>query len=553
MLLAPLVHVNLTIPGNCRGPSCGNRSGDPDAFGCGFSGNEWSSFVETYHSAITEVLKGVQAAGVPVNLFALGTGLSCAVARAGPALAASVLPMLRAHALVERVTFALSEPAVFAGLGLPDWTQGGSAFEWIGQLDVLGCLGQFALRTPTTNATVEQIVAAWRAGPLDTLAQASHTYGNKTVVLTRLGYQSRSGSHFQPAGIMAQDPTDGSCWVRSVDVAVQAAAYTAALQLLPAQPWFAGAFWWLWRSDGSDGGLADDGFSPRGKPAEQVLRQAFGASQPAAAVLLVDTPPTATATVFPPGYGPAAAARHHNGMCFGSDQWSAPSIALDSETARQSLLDLHRTGANAVRLLISWYFDSIQSHTIYPLYRPSPLATPTDDEIITFVGWAKALNMTVQVAPYIDANWEHCSPPTPEHLFPQQHCPCRGPSCGKIPGTNPKAGRGSICTGGVGLGGGRGEEGGLSHWTDVSGCSEEEWAKFYANYTGFIMHYAEVAEKAGAEQLCIGGWWRVVVDGDGCIRVCSNLMNPHFTGAELESPFAHAEQPWRELAKRVRG
>jgi len=34
--------------------------------------------------------------------------------------------------------------------------------------------------------------------------------------------------------------------------------------------------------------------------------------------------------------------------------------------------------------------------------------------------------------------------------------------------------------------------------------SDEDWKKWFSDYTGFIMHYAQVAEEAGMEMLCIG-------------------------------------------------
>ncbi len=63
-----------------------------------------------------------------------------------------------------------------------------------------------------------------------------------------------------------------------VDVREQADLYQAALEVLLGQPWMGGIFWWQWFANPAIGGLEDDGFTPFGKPAEQVLKTFYSAN-----------------------------------------------------------------------------------------------------------------------------------------------------------------------------------------------------------------------------------------------------------------------------------
>ena len=51
----------------------------------------------------------------------------------------------------------------------------------------------------------------------------------------------------------------------------QANSYEAAYRTFWNLEWFDGMFWWLWRTDPWDGHSSDSGFSPVGKPAENVM------------------------------------------------------------------------------------------------------------------------------------------------------------------------------------------------------------------------------------------------------------------------------------------
>ena len=64
-----------------------------------------------------------------------------------------------------------------------------------------------------------------------------------------------------------------------VNLRLQADAYTAFFEAVWPKPWFAGVHWWKWRSSLDDGGADNDDFTPRSKPAEEVLRQFYRTSE----------------------------------------------------------------------------------------------------------------------------------------------------------------------------------------------------------------------------------------------------------------------------------
>jgi hypothetical protein len=129
--------------------------------------------------------------------------------------------------------------------------------------DAVDFIGQDAYPTLTQNPapTVDDLLAGWLPFR-QKLQQLSERWG-KPLLLTEIGARSIQGG--------AQNPWD---WQRQgpVDLAVQSSFYEAALRSVAGQSWIAGIYWWQWSPDPNDGGPADTGYTPHGKPAEQVLR-----------------------------------------------------------------------------------------------------------------------------------------------------------------------------------------------------------------------------------------------------------------------------------------
>jgi hypothetical protein len=105
----------------------------------------------------------------------------------------------------------------------------------------------------SSNRYGQNMVAAYRNW------QSSH---GKPVIFTEIGYRSADGTNRAPwdwQAAAAPDPGE------------QADCYAAALQVFAAETaWMKGAFWWDWPVPPPS--ATDTDYTPRGKPAEMVLR-----------------------------------------------------------------------------------------------------------------------------------------------------------------------------------------------------------------------------------------------------------------------------------------
>ena len=134
-------------------------------------------------------------------------------------------------------------------------------------LDYIGVSAYFAL-ADKPSPTRSEMVAAWEPH-VDRLARLAARW-DRPVLFTELGYRS--------VDFAAQFPWkfDGTT---PVNLQLQADAYTAFFEAVWPKPWFAGVHWWKWRSSLDDGGADNDDFTPRSKPAEEVLRQFYRTSE----------------------------------------------------------------------------------------------------------------------------------------------------------------------------------------------------------------------------------------------------------------------------------
>jgi hypothetical protein len=127
-------------------------------------------------------------------------------------------------------------------------------------VDRIGVNGYFEVAGEGGDS-VEAMRAAW--GPVrERLADFAARRG-KPLLLTEVGYPSvREGAR--------------SPWhhgrVEPVDVAEQSRAYRAFIEAWAGDPALSGVFVWNWVGDG---GPDDPGYTPRGKPAERLLRAWF--------------------------------------------------------------------------------------------------------------------------------------------------------------------------------------------------------------------------------------------------------------------------------------
>lgn len=133
------------------------------------------------------------------------------------------------------------------------------------QVDLIGA-DVYTPLTDKTNPTRAELVAGWRknrngADMVAAFRNAQQAY-DKPLIFTEIGYRSGDGAN--------RAPWDWGLSL-TVDPAEQADCYAAAFQVWTAETWMKGMFWWAW--DVNPPGAGDTGYNPRGKPAEDVLRQ----------------------------------------------------------------------------------------------------------------------------------------------------------------------------------------------------------------------------------------------------------------------------------------
>ena len=112
-----------------------------------------------------------------------------------------------------------------------------------------------------------ELKEAWtERGHLALLEDVSGRF-QRPIILTEFGYRSADGTNTVPGAYRDEPP---------LDLQEQADAYQAALEVLWGQPWLAGIFFGGKRPAGSlirtSEGEDDNGFTPYGKPAEEVLK-----------------------------------------------------------------------------------------------------------------------------------------------------------------------------------------------------------------------------------------------------------------------------------------
>jgi len=115
---------------------------------------------------------------------------------------------------------------------------------------------------PTRSAAVLEAGARKSLEPLRAVAVRAR----KPVVLVELGYPATAAAAVRP-----WDEDHGA-----LDLEAQRACYDAMVRALEPETWIAGVFWWKWSSAEDSGGAHDPSFTPRGKPAQQVMARAFG-------------------------------------------------------------------------------------------------------------------------------------------------------------------------------------------------------------------------------------------------------------------------------------
>ena len=130
------------------------------------------------------------------------------------------------------------------------------------RVDYIGVTGYFELTTDD-DASTKQLTAAWK--PIRRKLVKFADEHEKPLWITEVGYTSTDGAATHP-----WDYTSGS----DIDVEEQRRCYAAFVDAWDGEVSLAGVFFWNWYGDG---GNKDRGYTPKGKPAEKVLRSWFAA------------------------------------------------------------------------------------------------------------------------------------------------------------------------------------------------------------------------------------------------------------------------------------
>jgi hypothetical protein len=129
-------------------------------------------------------------------------------------------------------------------------------------LDLISVSFYDPLAAKPTRAVKELAEGATRAlAGLRGIAARAH----RPVLLSEVGYAPFEGAPVRPWEEHRGSP----------DLETQRACYEAVVRALSPCDWVAGALWWKWFSSDRIGGPADASFTPRGKPAQQVMVRAF--------------------------------------------------------------------------------------------------------------------------------------------------------------------------------------------------------------------------------------------------------------------------------------
>jgi len=167
--------------------------------------------------------------------------------------------------LITRVRARYAGLLTYAANGVEPADEFTSVAFWT-HLDLLGA-DVYTPLTDKTSPTRAELAAGWRRNRYghDMVAafrNAQQAYG-KPFIFTEIGYRSGDGTNRAPwdwGASLAADPAE------------QADCYAALYEVFSRESsWMKGPFWWAW--DVSPPGAGDTGYNPRGKPAEDVLRQ----------------------------------------------------------------------------------------------------------------------------------------------------------------------------------------------------------------------------------------------------------------------------------------
>lgn len=215
------------------------------------SEKDWQQWEDQYRQFIMHYARLSQEIDAP--LLVIGTEL---------AHAAQTRPSFW-RGLIQKVRSVYDGKLTYAA----NWYQAYQKVSFWDALDYIGVQAYFPISEAAdpTRATLHE---GWRthAGELARLAERT----NRPVLFTELGYRSVPYAAATPW----RWPSRGEEDTTAAAPGLQARLYRAFFTSVWTQPWMAGAILWKWHPRAHDPHPL--GFSPQGKPAEEVIREGFG-------------------------------------------------------------------------------------------------------------------------------------------------------------------------------------------------------------------------------------------------------------------------------------
>lgn len=141
---------------------------------------------------------------------------------------------------------------------------------WWDALDFIGIDAYFPLAPPETETlSLDRLASAWLRHLAAIARWRAARHPGQPVIFTELGYESATGAAASPWGVDRSEPV-------RVDLELQAQLYAAFFGQPYRRDMLQGVFWWLWVP--GLGGPLDSSHVPNGKPAADVLRNVFTAT-----------------------------------------------------------------------------------------------------------------------------------------------------------------------------------------------------------------------------------------------------------------------------------
>lgn len=208
------------------------------------SDQDWDSWFKSYSDFILHYAKMAKDEGV--EIYCIGTELTCP-AVSQPDRWRQLIKEIR-NIYCGRLTYAAN------------WYDEYFKIEFWDLLDYVGLDPYFPL-IEKDRPSFEEIKASWKLW--EGLLEEWQAKIKKPVIFPEVGYKSSTGTTDQPWLAMPG---------KEVDLELQRDCYLALLEIFWNKPWFYGIYWWYWGTHPKMGGKFDRGFTPKNKPAQDVIK-----------------------------------------------------------------------------------------------------------------------------------------------------------------------------------------------------------------------------------------------------------------------------------------